>query len=172
MVHRRLTNHVAWFRDCTGWQIRHQNSMKVDSRYKLLLVGPSFACWIDRWMWNCRCCFAARERQILELCVLQVHLYFWRNERSGDGRDRAVVHLVLNSWLSAHTRAALQGSLWICKPHSLLRSLIMNDHYGLKSSAYCYLVLPHHKVFLLCPCRDWFFTDCGLYCRFHMLNTF
>ena len=53
----------------------------------------------------------ARERQVLELCLLQVHLHIRRDECPGDGGDSTVVHLVLNPWFSAHTCSALQGSI-------------------------------------------------------------
>ena len=55
--------------------------------------------------------FAACERQILELCILQIHFHIWRYERSGDGGDSSVVCLVFGSWLHAYTGTALQGSL-------------------------------------------------------------
>ena len=40
---------------------------------------------------------AGHEGQVLELCLLQVHLRVWSDERAGDARDAVLVCVVCSS---------------------------------------------------------------------------
>ena len=64
---------------------------------------------------------ATHERQILELCLLQVHLCVWSDECSRDAGDALLVCLVCCSGDSVAHRAALQGQISICESMLILR---------------------------------------------------
>lgn len=53
----------------------------------------------------------ALEGQVLELHLLQVHLYFWRPERADRGRGGDVVPLVCCSHLPPPHGSVMQGPL-------------------------------------------------------------
>ena len=64
---------------------------------------------------------AAHERQILELCLLQVHLCVWGDERSRDAGDALLVCVVCCTGHAAAHGAALQGQISICESMLILR---------------------------------------------------
>ena len=58
---------------------------------------------------------AAYQGQVLELCVLQVHLYLWRDECAEHGRGGLLVRLVLHPRLPAPHGTTMQEQVRICK---------------------------------------------------------
>ena len=50
---------------------------------------------------------AAHERQVLELCLLQVHLCLWSDERSRDAGDVVLVCLVCCAWYTTAHRTTV-----------------------------------------------------------------
>lgn len=53
--------------------------------------------------------------QVLELCLLQVHFHFWRNEHSRCLGDTPLVWMGLSCWLLPIDISTLQRQIFICK---------------------------------------------------------
>ena len=65
------------------------------SQHALLLFLPSGQVHLLHCVWKSpESRRATHERQVLEFCLLQVHLCFWSDERSRDARDVVLVCLV------------------------------------------------------------------------------
>ena len=58
---------------------------------------------------------ATHQRQVLELCVLQIYLCVWCHERKTHGRSRPLVLLVQRLGFPAPPRPALQRPIRICE---------------------------------------------------------
>lgn len=57
----------------------------------------------------------AYERQVLELCLLQVHLCVWSDERPRDAGDAVLVCLVCRAGNAVADGAAMQGQISVCE---------------------------------------------------------
>ncbi len=58
---------------------------------------------------------ATHERQVLELCVLQVHLCVWSDECAGHARAAVLVCVVCTARHTTAHSATLQGQVSICE---------------------------------------------------------
>ena len=59
--------------------------------------------------------FSACEGQVLELCLLQVHLCVWSAERAGGRWGGQLVCMVLCAVSAPPSHTALQGQVWVCE---------------------------------------------------------
>lgn len=73
-------------------------------------VHPEACVWGTQSIWT-----TAHQGQVLELCLLQVHLCVWSYKCAVHGWSGAVVLMVLCTRVSSPSSPTLQGSFWICE---------------------------------------------------------
>ena len=81
----------------------------------LLLLSPGQVHLLDSVWISAASGRTAHERQILELCLLQVHLCLWSDERSRDAGDAELVCVVCGPGHSIAHGTALQGQISVCE---------------------------------------------------------